>query len=302
MKYVITGGAGFIGSNIAKLLVKNGHQVIVIDNLHTGSLFRLKDIQDKIIFHKIDIRDYKKLKNAMIDIDGIFHQAALTSVPESFLKPEKYFDVNVNGTKNVFLIAKELGIKVVFASSSSVYGNVKKIPITEDFDRNPINPYGITKVEKEKLAEKFWNHDVDIIGLRYFNVYGKGQTGTYAGVITQFMNKLNKNLTPVIHGNGNQVRDFISVKDIASANLRAMKSSTNNGFFNIGTGKSISITELANLMIKISSKKIFPEFDDDLPGDIEKSQADTSLSFKKINWKYEIELDRGLKQLMLEKN
>ena len=302
MKYVITGGAGFIGSNIAKLLLKNGHQVIVIDNLHTGSLFRLKDIQDKIIFHKIDIRDYKKLKNAMIDIDGIFHQAALTSVPESFLKPEKYFDVNVNGTKNVFLIAKELGIKVVFASSSSVYGNVKKIPITEDFDRNPINPYGITKVEKEKLAEKFWNHDVDIIGLRYFNVYGKGQTGTYAGVITQFMNKLNKNLTPVIHGNGNQVRDFISVKDIASANLRAMKSSTNNGFFNIGTGKSISITELANLMIKISSKKIFPEFDDDLPGDIEKSQADTSLSFKKINWKYEIELDRGLKQLMLEKN
>ena len=173
MKYAITGGAGFIGSNIAKLLVKNGHQVIVIDNLHTGSLFRLKDIQDKIIFHKIDIRDYEKLKNSITDIDGIFHQAALTAVPESFLKPKEYFDVNVNGTKNVFMIAKELGVKVVFASSSSIYGDVTKIPIKENFEKNPINPYGKTKVEKENLAERFWSEGVSIIGLRYFNVYGK---------------------------------------------------------------------------------------------------------------------------------
>ena len=298
MKYLITGGAGFIGSNIAKLLIKKGHQVIIIDNLHTGSLSRLKDIKNKIIFHKIDIRDYEKIKEVITNIDGIFHQAALTAVPESFLKPEEYFDVNVNGTKNVFRIAKELGVKVVFASSSSIYGDVKKIPVKENFDKNPINPYGKTKVEKEKLAEKFWNEGVSIIGLRYFNVYGKGQTGTYAGVITQFIKKLDENLSPIIHGKGNQIRDFISVKDVAIANLKSMESNTNQGFFNIGTGKSISILGLAKMMIKISSKNISPNFDEEQPGDIEKSQADTLLAKEKIDWNYSIELSDGLRNLM----
>jgi nucleoside-diphosphate-sugar epimerase len=187
MKYVVTGGAGFIGSNIVKLLVKKGHQVTVIDNLHTGSLSRLKNVENEILFHKVDIRDVEKIKEVITDIDGIFHQAALTIVPESFLKPDEYFDVNVNGTKNIFTLAKELEIKVVFASSSSVYGDVSDIPIKEYFKRNPINPYGKTKVEKEKLAEEFWGKGVNIIGLRYFNVYGKGQTGTYAGVITKYL-------------------------------------------------------------------------------------------------------------------
>jgi len=298
MKYLITGGAGFIGSNIAKLLIKKGHQVIIIDNLHTGSLSRLMDIKNKIIFHKIDIRDYTKIKEIITDIDGIFHQAALTAVPESFLKPEEYFDVNVNGTKNIFTIAKELGVKVVFASSSSIYGDVKEIPVKENFDKNPINPYGKTKVEKEKLAEKFWDESVSIIGLRYFNVYGKGQTGTYAGVITQFIKKLDENLSPIIHGKGNQIRDFISVKDVAIANLKSMESNTNQGFFNIGTGKSISILGLAKMMIKISSKNISPNFDEEQPGDIEKSQADTLLAKEKIDWNYSIELSDGLRNLM----
>lgn len=298
MKYVITGGAGFVGSNIAKLLLKKGHQVIIIDNLHTGSLSRLKDIQEKIIFHKIDIRDYEKMKEVILGIDGIFHQAALTAVPESFLKPEEYFDVNVNGTKNIFNIAKELRVKVIFASSSSIYGNVKEVPIKENFEKNPINPYGKTKVEKEKLAEKFWDQGVSIIGLRYFNIYGKGQTGTYAGVITQFMKKLDENCSPIIHGKGNQTRDFISVEDVAVANLKAMESNTVQGFFNIGTGKSISILELAKMMIKISLKNISPNFDEEQLGDIEKSQANILLSKEKINWSYNIELFDGLKKLM----
>jgi len=300
MKYAITGGAGFIGSNIAKLLTKKGHQVIIIDNLHTGNLSRLIDIQKEITFHKIDIRDYEKMKEVIINIDGIFHQAALTAVPESFLKPEEYFDVNVNGTKNVFMIAKKLGVKVVFASSSSIYGDVKEVPIKENFDKNPINPYGKTKVEKEKLAEKFWDESVSIIGLRYFNVYGKGQTGTYAGVITQFMKKLDDNLSPIIHGKGNQIRDFISVEDVAIANLKSMESNSNQGFFNIGTGKSISILELAKMMIRISSKDVSPNFDKEQPGDIEKSQADTLLSKEKIDWSYNIELSDGLRKLMNE--
>lgn len=298
MKYVVTGGAGFIGSNIVKLLVKGGHQVIIIDNLHTGNLSRIKDIEEKITFHEMDIRDFDELKQIIKDVDGIFHQAALTIVPESFLKPEEYFDVNVNGTKNIFRIAKEMGIKVVFASSSSVYGEVKEIPIKEDFEKNPINPYGETKLEKEKLAEKFWSEGVNIIGLRYFNVYGKGQTGTYAGVITQFMKKLDNNVAPIIHGKGNQVRDFVFVEDVAKANIMSMESNTNQSFLNIGTGKAISILDLAKMMIKISSKNISPNFDNEQLGDIEKSQADTLLSKEKIGWEYRTELEDGLQKLM----
>lgn len=298
MKYVVTGGAGFIGSYIVKLLVKKGHKVTVIDDLHTGNLSRLKEVEDKIIFHKIDIRDYEKLKKTIIDVDGIFHQAALTVVPESFLKQDEYFDVNVNGTKNIFRIAKELGIKVIFASSSSVYGNVKEIPINENFEKNPINPYGKTKIEKEKMAQKFWSEGVNIIGLRYFNVYGKGQTGTYAGVITQFIKRLENNLPPIIHGKGNQIRDFIFVEDVAEANLMVMNSNVSKSFLNIGTGESTSILELAKLMIKISSKDISPIFDDEQFGDVEKSQADIRLTKEKIGWSYKTGLGEGLKKLM----
>ena len=299
MKYVVTGGAGFIGSNIVKLLVKNGHDVSVIDNLHTGNISRLKDVENKILFNKIDIRDFDKLNQNIHDVDGIFHQAALTVVPESFEKPDEYYDVNVNGTKNIFKIAKKLGVKVVFASSSSIYGNVNEIPIKENFEKNPINPYGKTKVEKEKLAQDFWRDGIDIIGLRYFNVYGKGQTGSYAGVITQFMKKIDSSLPPIIHGKGDQVRDFVSVEDVAKANLKSMEAGTTQDFLNIGTGKSVSILELAKLMIKISSKNLEPIFDDELPGDVEKSQADTVHSMEKIGWSYEIELDDGLKKLMI---
>jgi UDP-glucose 4-epimerase len=298
MKYVVTGGAGFIGSHIVKLLVEKGHKIVIIDNLHTGSLSRLKEIEDKIEFHRIDIRNYEKLKSIIKDVDGIFHQAALTIVSESFLKPDEYFDVNVNGTNNIFKIAKQLEIKVIFASSSSVYGNVDKVPIKENFERNPINPYGKTKVEKEKLAQRFWDEGVSIIGLRYFNVYGIGQTGTYAGVITQFIKKLDANVSPIIHGKGNQIRDFIAVEDVAKANLMAMESSSKQKFLNIGTGKSTSILELANMMIQISSRKVIINFDEELSGDVEKSQADTTLVKEKIGWTYKIELLDGLKKLI----
>lgn len=298
MKYAVIGGAGFIGNNIARLLVKDGNNVKIIDNLHTGKKENLDDIFEKIEFELIDIRDFSKLKNALKDIDGIFHQAALTSVPESFFKPEEYFDVNVNGTKNIFKIANELNVKTVFASSSSVYGDVKSIPIKEDCSRNPINPYGKTKLDKEKLAKEFWEKNSKIIGLRYFNVYGKGQTGTYAGVISQFLNRLGKKTPPIINGNGSQIRDFVFVEDVAKANLYAMNSDLQSGFFNVGTGKTISILELAKKMISISGLDLEPEFDDELKGDIKESQADTTLIKKMIEWNHEIEIEEGLRKLM----
>ena len=298
MKFAVTGGAGFVGNNIVRLLVSKGHEVTVIDNLHTGKMKNLEGILEKIKFEKIDIRNFKELESILKNVDGIFHEAALTIVQESFIMEEEYYDVNVKGTENIFNIAEKYGIKVVFASSSSVYGNTEKIPILENNERNPINPYGKTKLEDEFLAEKYSDKGVSIIGLRYFNIFGKGQTGSYAGVITKFVNQLKEKKSPKIFGDGSQIRDFIFVEDIAQANLSAMLSKINFGFFNIGTGKTTSILQLAKFLIKLYNLEIFPEFSDPLNGDVQKSQADIKKSQKLLNWTYKIEIEEGLEKMI----
>ena len=296
MKFVVTGGAGFIGSHIAKHLVNHNHSVTVVDNLSRGRLGNLSKIEEQIEFKKIDILDFNALKEIISNSDGIFHQAALTSVPESFTQKEKYHDVNVKGTENIFKLSKEFGKKVVYASSSSIYGNTTTIPIQENFEKNPINPYGVTKLDDEKLAEKYHNLGVSIIGLRYFNVYGVGQTNDYAGVITKFINQINLNQSPIIFGDGSQTRDFISVEDVAKANLLSMESNTDFSFLNIGTGISTSVKTLAEVMIELSGKTLEISYDDLPLGDVKESLADTSLAKKLINWNYDTFLKNGLKK------
>jgi UDP-glucose 4-epimerase len=296
MKFVVTGGAGFIGSNIVKQLLKQNHTPIVIDNLCRGKIERISS--PDIEFHKVDIRNIDQLKKILKNSDGVFHQAALTDVQESFTKQEEYNDVNVKGTENIFKIAKEFNLKVVYASSSSVYGNPEKIPITENSKRDPINPYGKTKLDDEFIAEKYSKDSVSIIGLRYFNVYGKGQTGSYAGVITKFINKLKENKDPIIFGSGIQVRDFIFVEDVALANISAMKSNVNNGFFNIGTGITTSIKQLAKIMIDLSNLKLEIQYEKALDGDVNNSQANTNLTESILKWKYSVKLKDGLKTII----
>ena len=298
MKFAVTGGAGFVGNNIVRLLVSKGYEVIVIDNLHTGKMKNLDGILEKIEFKRIDIRKFKELELILKNVDGIFHEAALTIVQESFKKEKEYFDVNVTGTENIFKIAKKLGKKVVYASSSSIYGDSKQIPIKENSKRKPINPYGQTKLECEFLAEKYTEEGLNVIGLRYFNIFGKGQTGSYAGVITQFMRQLSDQKPPIIFGDGLQVRDFIHVEDIAEANLKIMLSDTNTGFFNIGTGVGTKIIDLAKIMIQIVDGKFEPKFDGPLKGDVKTSQADMNLTKKMINWKSKINLEEGLRKFI----
>ena len=298
MKYVITGGAGFIGNNIAKLLIKKGHDVDIIDNLHTGRKENLKEIIDKINFYQIDIQNKNDLEKIIKNYDGVFHEAALTAVPESFEKPKEYHDVNVIGTKNIFEIAQKENIRAVYASSSSIYGDVKNTPIKENADRKPINPYGQTKLDDELLAEKLSKNNVSIIGLRYFNVYGIGQIGSYAGVITKFLENIKNQKSFIVNGNGNQIRDFIHVKDIAQANITAMESKTKNGFFNIGTGIPTSINDLAKLMVELSNHKHEIIHGPQLEGDIEISQADMNFTNKSFNWSHKINLKEGLKDLI----
>ena len=296
MRFVVTGGAGFVGSHLVKLLVKEGHQVKVIDNLHAGKMGNLEKVIEDIEFCKLDIQDFDSMEKELKDTEGVFHQAALTVVQDSFKIPEKYHNVNVDGTENIFKIAQKNNFKVVYASSSSVYGHQDIVPILENFEKKPINPYGKTKLDDEVLAERYAKEGTRIIGLRYFNIFGKGQTLEYAGVITKFLDKLRDKESPIIFGTGSQIRDFIHVEDIARANLLAMKSDVSFTHANIGTGDSISILELAKIMIEISGLKLKPIMENALEGDIEKSQSDNSLARKLFDWKPERRLEDWLKE------
>lgn len=305
MKFAVTGGAGFVGSNIAKKLTEDGkHEIIIIDNLNSGKLENLESINGKFEFSNVDIRNYDKMKEILRDVDGVFHQAALTVVQDSFTNQKEYQEVNVNSTENIFRLAEEFNFKVVFASSSSVYGNTTEIPINENFKLKPINPYGQTKLGAEEIARKYWIKNVNIIGLRYFNIFGERQNINYAGVITKFFEKLSKNESPIIFGKGNQIRDFIYVKDVAEANIKFMKSKVKNGFYNVGSGSFISILDLANLMIGYSNSTLKPDFKNSLEGDVEKSLADNSLIKEKINWEPQMELKIWLRSVLskLEEN
>lgn len=298
MHLVVTGGAGFIGNHLVRHLLNEGHSVEVIDNLHSGRMENLEGLENRIIFHKMDILEYDKLKKVVKNADGVFHEAALTVVQESFVKPEEYHAVNVVGTENIFKLAKEFGFKVVYASSSSVYGNPEKIPIREDALRKPLNPYGKTKLEDEFLAEKYSLDGVTIIGLRYFNVYGKGQTISYAGVITKFLERLRENKPPIINGDGSQIRDFVYVEDVAKANLLAMEKKIVSSFINVGTGKIVSILDLANMMIDAAGMQVKPIHGKPLEGDVKESQADISLAKKLLNWEAEMKLQDWLIQIL----
>ncbi len=295
MNYVITGGAGFIGSHLAKSLLEKGHSVKVIDNLSTGKKSNLDGILEKISFHDVDVLDYQSLEKIIQGSQGIFHLAALTSVPESYLKQKEYNDVNVKGTENVFQIAKKFHIKTVFASSSSVYGNTKNIPTTESEKRDPINPYGITKLQAEDLAVRYSEH-CDVVGLRYYNVYGQDMiTGT--GVITQFYQNIQRQKPPVIDGDGGQLRDFVHIQDVVRATISAMEKNTGSTFINIGSGTVTSILQLANLFIKYSGLDIKPVFTNEKEGNVRASQANISLAKRLLGWQPQTKLKDWVESL-----
>ena len=300
MKILVTGGAGFIGSHIVEYLVQRGDSVTVVDNLNTGKIENLKSVFKKINFAQIDIRDFKVLKNLMENIDGIFHQAAMASVQDSFRIPEKFHDVNVNGTENIFKIAKEFGIKVVYASSSSVYGDTSILPTTESDEKRPINPYAKTKLEKDKLAEQYAKNGLKVIGLRYFNVFGPRQSKEYAGVIKLFLERIQQGLPPLVNGDGLQIRDFVYVDDAVNANILSMESDIDFEFFNIGTGTTISILDLANMIIKFSGLKIKPIHRPALPGDVRATQADITKVKTMLKWKPTTSIQDWLKSPVLD--
>jgi UDP-glucose 4-epimerase len=298
VRYIVTGGAGFIGNSIVKKLVARGDDVTVIDNLNTGKEENLKSVIDKITFLKDSILNRELLEKQSQNIDGIFHQAALASVQDSFSKPDEYHDVNVNGTENILKLAKKNDFRVVYASSSSVYGNPERIPIKESDKKNPINPYAETKLKKEQLAIKYSEMGVKVIGLRYFNVFGKGQSKEYAGVLKLFLERIRDKLPPKINGDGTQFRDFVYVEDVADANIMSMDSDINHGFYNVGTNTSITILDLAKTIIKSSGLDIQPIFGPALKGDVQRTIANIDLIKEEIGWEPTILLEKWIEEII----
>ena len=300
MKYAVTGGAGFIGSHLVKNLVEHGDEIIVIDNLNTGKKKNIEKFSEKIDFFEVDIRDFNAIEDILKNVDGIFHEAALASVQDSFRIPDEFFDVNVKGTENIFKIGKKLGIKVVYASSSSVYGNPIQVPIKESDGKNPLNPYAKTKLEDDELAEKYARNDLKVIGLRYFNVFGPGQSKEYAGVIKLFLERIQQGLPPLINGDGLQVRDFVYVNDVVNANILAMESNIDSEFFNIGTNSVVSVLDLATMIIKFSGLKLKPIHLPAVPGDVKATQADITKAKMMLKWKPTTSIENWLKSTVLD--
>ena len=298
MRYVVTGGAGFIGSNIVKKLVTRGDDVTVIDNLNTGNEDNLLTVRNKIDFVKDSIENIDLLEKETKNVDGVFHQAALASVQDSYSKPDEYHNVNVNGTENILKLAIKNNFKIVYASSSSVYGNPERIPKKEGDSKNPINPYAETKLKKEELAIKYSEMGVKVIGLRYFNVFGKGQSKEYAGVLKLFLERIRDKMPPKVNGDGTQFRDFVYVEDVADANIMSMDSEINHEFFNVGTNTSISILDLAKTVIKYSGLSIEPIFGPALKGDVQRTMADINLIKDKIGWIPTVTLEEWIKGII----
>ena len=294
-KVVITGGCGFIGSNLVEELLKLGFEVVVLDNLTTGKMENVKGLGCKVV--KADIRNLNVLKDTFIDTECVFHQAALPSVVRSISNPTLTNDVNVTGTLNVLIASRDCDVdKVIYASSSSVYGDTPILPKREDMKPNPKSPYAVSKLAGEYYCRVFSEvYGLKTVCLRYFNVYGPRQDpfSEYAAVIPRFIIRILNKKPPIIFGDGNQTRDFTFVKDVVKANILAMEKNV-EGVFNIATGKRVSINELANLIMEITGVKLEPIYDKPRPGDVRHSLADISLAMEKLGYKPEYDLRRGL--------
>lgn len=307
MIVLITGGAGFIGSNLVDALLRDDRvsSVRVLDNLATGSLDNIKEFRanPKFQFIEGDIRNYATCVEACRGADMVSHQAALGSVPRSIADPVTTNDVNIGGTLNIFTAAKDCGIKrVVYAASSSTYGDHQGLPKVEDKTGNPLSPYAVTKLVNELYAQVYARlFEMEFIGLRYFNVFGPKQSpnGPYAAVIPLFIHGLLTNTPPLINGNGSHSRDFTYVDNAVSANMLALFTkypSAVNQVYNVACGEQTTLTELFYALKMEADSSLEPDFGPERTGDIKHSLADISKAKVLLGYEVKVSVLAGLKR------
>lgn len=303
MKVFVTGGAGFFGATLVASLLKKNYQVIIFDNFSNSLEEKTSPLLAKgAKLVKGDITDYKSIENAMDDSDIVIHLAASINVEDSILNPEKTYNVNVDGTINVFraCVANKVR-KIIVASSAAVYGEPENLSISENSSTNPISPYGKSKLNMEKYIQKFsQDNNLDCMILRFFNIYGKGQSDAYAGVITKFMKNISENKPLVIFGDGSNTRDFVAIEDVIDSIHNAISNldEKRGTCYNIASGRHVSIKELAGLMLSISGKKLEIKYELPKKGDIPHSQANIDLAKKELGFYPKISLKEGLEKLL----
>jgi nucleoside-diphosphate-sugar epimerase len=301
MRYLVTGGAGFIGSNTVDELVRRGHSVVVLDDLSSGKEENLSEVRSKITFVKGSITDIEAVQKAMQQAEYVIHLAARTSVPRSVKDPLDTNRINVDGTLNVLIAARDNRVKrVVFAASSSAYGETPTLPKREDMQPQPISPYGVSKYVGELYAQAFGRcYGMETVCVRYFNIFGPRQDpdSPYSGVLSRFATAFLEDQQPVIFGDGEQTRDFTFVDNAVQANLLACEAPTaSGGVFNVGTGSRVSLNQTLEYLRRISGKKLQAKYDPPRDGDIRDSQADISRARQVLGYEPTVMFEEGLER------
>ena len=299
---LVTGGAGFIGSHIVDRLLADGYRVRVLDNFSTGKRENLPDSDDLDIITG-DVGSFDDVHKAMKDVELVFHEAAIASVPKTINDPLGSHQTNYVGTLNVLEAARQQGTKrVVFASSAAVYGDLPELPKREDMPLKPLSPYAVDKLASEYACQMYTHlHGLETVCLRYFNVYGPRQdpASPYSGVISIFAERLKKGEQPVIYGDGDQTRDFVFVSDVVEANMRAATVPAATGWvLNVATGKSVTLNELLQIMCRLFKAEFRPFYAEARVGDIMNSAAAVDAASKMIQWQADVRINVGLEYLM----
>ncbi len=300
-RYLVTGGAGFIGSNLAEALLQKGQKVRILDNFSTGKWENLREFKDRLEIINGDIRYLNTVMEAMKDVDYVLHQAALPSVPRSIETPLESNDVNINGTLHILYAAKESGVKrVVYAASSSAYGDTPTLPKVETMKPDPLSPYAVNKLAAEQYCKVFYGvYGLETVALRYFNIFGRRQdpTSYYSAVIPKFIKMFLNEQAPVINGDGTISRDFTYIDNVINANLLACKAPKAPGHvFNIACGERINLNELAAELQKLTGAKVSAKHGPPRLGDIQHSLADISLAKDLLGYKPKIYAKEGLQK------
>lgn len=301
MNYLVTGGAGFIGSHITDRLLADEHTVRILDNFSTGKRENIPAAPGVEVIEG-DVGDFETVRHAMQGVDYVFHEAAIASVPETVGNPLASERVNYRGTLNILETARHAGVKrVVFACSAAVYGDLPELPKREDMPLRPLSPYAVDKLASEHACQMYTRlYGLDAVALRYFNVFGPRQdpSSPYSGVISIFSDCLRQGKQPAIYGDGGQTRDFVFVSDVVEANIRAMTSATAAGkAFNIATGSTLTINDLLRSICRLQGQPFEPRYQPGRQGDIRHSRADIGLAREHLGWEPVVEFEAGLREL-----
>jgi nucleoside-diphosphate-sugar epimerase len=301
-KYLVTGGAGFIGGHLAEALLRRGDSVRVLDNFSTGKAANIDRIESQIEVINADICDRDAVATAVRGMDGVFHQAAMASVPRSIREPIFTNQSNIDGTLNVLVAARDNGVpRVVMASSSSIYGNSATLPKVETMPLDPLSPYAIQKAAGELYVRTFYPlYGLKTVALRYFNIFGPRQDpqSEYAAVIPRFVTRMLRGEAPTIYGNGEQSRDFTYIENAVAANFAAMAASESacGKAYNVGCGERFTLNELVAGINEILGTKIVPEFETDRAGDVKHSLADISAAKSHLGYRPSVSFKEGLRK------